>query len=383
MSVPTESTTAHAEIPDLSTLSLKAIDTTILFHGNCIDGWFSAYFAHQALTEKGATIQLFPIAPSQSNTWPHASVMENTDIWLLDVSVAEEFRDDWLREGALSVHCIDHHATACDHWSNAIDTTACAAVQTYRFFYPDREIPAWLSSVDRVDRWVDVTYEDRCLREFFGEISSLPVERHMNDAFRKTDQFIADYQLDPAATLDTSHRKGAIRLDKKDTALIRLMAERGKLVTVTEDVMGAWRLPTAWEGKTVLLMDTTSVLLDTTEAAHLAFIDDPTIDVFINYRKKVYYDVPKGARPDQRHEMIVYSARSRALDLTTGTIFQGHLMAAGASLVIGRAPHFPFLLDPTIAFSSKHRPRVVNPVKTPVLRTAPPSRKARSPIHTW
>ena len=128
---------------------------------------------------------MFPIAPSQSNTWPTSDVMEGTHIWLLDVSVPEHVRTEWMKSGALSVQCIDHHATAVDQWpadACPINTECCAALQTYRYFYPEAKEPEWLHSIDRVDRWVNVTYEDRCLREFLHEIARKPVQHQVADA---------------------------------------------------------------------------------------------------------------------------------------------------------------------------------------------------------
>jgi hypothetical protein len=92
-------------------------------------------------------------------------------------------------------------------------------------------------------------------------------------------------------------------------------------------------------------MNTTDVILDTTEASHLVFTKHSDISVFINYRNKVFYTKPqKGTMKS----MIVYSARSSVasgINLTEGTIFSGHPTSAGASLVRGEATHFPFLLE--------------------------------------
>jgi hypothetical protein len=92
-----------------------SINHTILFHGNCIDGWFSAYIAYSVLKNQGI-VNMFPIAPGQPNTWPKTVQMAGTHILLLDVSVAENYRTAWITSGALSVSCIDHHASAIEHW---------------------------------------------------------------------------------------------------------------------------------------------------------------------------------------------------------------------------------------------------------------------------
>ena len=207
---------------------MPAIQTTILFHGNCIDGWFSAYFAYNALLQNGE-IQLFPIAPSQPDTWPSAETMEGTDVWLLDVSVPEHVREEWYDAGARSVSCIDHHATSINQWpadSCPIHTECCAALQTHQHFYPDMEIPKWLHSIDRIDRWVDVTYEDRCLREFLYVIARKPVQRQMNEAFQYTDQFIY-YMTNRPETYEWYLSEGKQILTEKDASLKKILKEKG------------------------------------------------------------------------------------------------------------------------------------------------------------
>jgi hypothetical protein len=321
---------------------MSAYQTTILFHGNCIDGWFSAYFAYHALASRGE-IQLFPIAPSQPNTWPSAETMEGTDVWLLDVSVPEHFREEWLEAGARSVSCIDHHATAIEQWpvhACPIHTECCAALQTHQHFYPDTPIPEWLHSIDRIDRWVNVTYEDRCLREFLYVIARKPVQRQMVTAFQETDQFI-HCMMNYPKTYDWYLSEGQKILTEKDASLKKILKEKGTFLTITDELQAKWNLPETWNGIRTFIMDNSDVAIDTTEASHLIFTENTDVHVFINYRKKLFYT--KGAQRVMK-SMTVYSARSNALDLTVGTVLRGHPSSAGASLVQGEASHFPFLL---------------------------------------
>jgi len=317
-------------------------NTTILFHGNCIDGWFSAYFAYASL--QSTNVQMFPIAPSQPNTWPSSETMEGTDVWLLDVSVPAHVREEWYEAGARTIQCIDHHATAVEQWpagSCPIHTDCCAALQTFRHFYPDQVVPEWLHSIDRVDRWVDVTYEDRCLREFLHDIARLPVQHMIQDAIEQTYHFILNMFNYPDSYkwyLDQGER----RLQIKDAQLMRTIESKGKTIHIEKEHVAKWQLPTTWLGQKLFLMDTTDVVLDTTEASHLVFTKHPEIAVFINYRNKTFYTAKKNGVMKQ---MVVYSARSSVphhLNLTDGTIFRGHPTSAGASLVRGEATHFPF-----------------------------------------
>ena len=321
----------------------ERVQTTILFHGNCIDGWFAAYFAYCNLQE--TNVQMFPIAPSQPNTWPSAETMEGTYVWLLDVSVPEYIREEWFAAGALTIQCIDHHATAIEQWPAAccpIHTDCCAALQTFRHFYPDAEVPAWLHSIDRVDRWVDVTYEDRCLREFLHEIARLPVQHQISEAIEMTNQFLYNMEHHPETYAWYVHQ-GEQQLIHKDATLVSVCEKLGHIILIDEARAAQWQLPATWLGRKVFLMNTTDVILDTTEAAHLVFTKHPEIAVFINYRNKTFYTAKKNGI---MKSMVVYSARSsvpHGLDVTEGTIFRGHPTSAGASLVRGEAPHFPFL----------------------------------------
>ena len=106
---------------------------TILYHGNCIDGWFSAYIAFTSLQARGA-IQMFPISPNQVRTWPTKQEMSGTHIVMVDISVPKQYRELWLKAGAKSILCIDHHSSSIEHWDPKecpINVESCAALQTH------------------------------------------------------------------------------------------------------------------------------------------------------------------------------------------------------------------------------------------------------------
>lgn len=316
---------------------------TILFHGNCIDGWFSAYIAHSFIVNVGP-VQMFPISPGQTNTWPSEKQMTGTHILLVDVSVDKVHREKWMANGALSVNCIDHHYSSIEHWPEdacPINIESCAALQTFRHFYPNRPVPFWLNTIDRVDRWENVTYEDRCLREMLNVIAHKPVQKKIPEAFLLTNQFISDME-DPTK-IATYMAQGKIILDKKDNNLLQTLKDGG-LYIFTEEHLNGWKLPDTWLSARVYIIDNTNIVFDTTEAAHIVFTHYPDINIFINYRRKTFYT--KGPNPVMK-TVYVYSARSRGFNLTEGTIFNGHPTAAGASIVKEDGLMLPFLLDPT------------------------------------
>ncbi len=317
---------------------------TILFHGNCLDGWFSTYIAYTHF-KTICPVKMFPISPSQQNTWPDVSEMRGCHILLLDVSVAADIRNNWITNGVLSIDCIDHHASAVEHWpvnpdgsSNVIDTSRCAALQTWMRYYPQQPIPGWLQQIDRIDRWDNPTFEDRCLRELLSMISHLPVQKKIPEAIQQTEEFLRMYS-DPVQYQEIIGMSKQI-LEKKDAELMAILNKGSEVVITPEHIVG-WALPPHWLGATVYIIDNSFNPFDTTEAAHLIFTHMPHINAFVNYRRKGFRDrITK-----EQKNMYVYSARSRAFDITTGTILRGHPTSAGASLIIGEAPVYPFILN--------------------------------------
>jgi len=318
----------------------------ILFHGNCIDGWFSAYIAHSFFKNdnngnNGKKINLYPISPNQPNTWPNSSTLSSSNILLLDVSVPQLTREKWLKDGALIFVCIAHHISAIEHWpigACPINTQSCTAIQTWQKFYPGIDVPFWIHHIDRIDRWDNPTYEDRCVREVLNEIAHKPVQKKLVDAFALTDLFIMNMSTPVGVMMVLAQGKQI--LDKKDAELLGIL-NKGAIYTITLEHISMWNLPNSWLNIIVFTIDNTNITLDTTEAAHLLFHYYPQVQVFINYRMKAL----KGGQKC----MIVYSARSRGFDLTEGSsILRGHKTSAGASLISGEAPVLPFLISPVI-----------------------------------
>ena len=333
--------TVASPVATATTPTLKRVMHTILFHGNCIDGWFAAYIAHSYF-KQFVPVQMFPVAPGQPNTFPDVNKMEETNILLVDVSVSKDIRDKWMEnKNILTIHCIDHHESSIEHWpvdNCPIETSCCAAIQTYHNFYPSGPIPFWLNIIDRIDRWVDVQYEDRCIRELLYLIAHKPVQKKMNEAFALTEQFI--YHMDIQPNIPYYISLGKEILDKKDAALSIVIAE-GYVHTFTQQYIDTWKLPETWLGLNVYILDNTNIVIDSSEASYLVFLKHPDVQVYINYRKKSFY-VKEGNKQIMK-SMYVYSARSRGFNLTTDTIFNGHPTSAGASLVIGETELFPFL----------------------------------------
>lgn len=287
---------------------------------------------------------MFPISPSQQHTWPQPKQTTNSHILLLDVSMSPEHRQSFLDAGALSIECIDHHESSIPHWSpesNPINTTSCAAVQTWKHYYPQQEIPFWLSAIDRIDRWDQPTYDDRCLREILYSIAKLPVQKQIDLAFTLTEQFMNS--LNSPEQFSQYMIRGKEILEQKDNDLVQYLVSKGTFLTISEEYMIHWNLPFHWVGQSIFLLDNTDRVIDTTEAAHLIFLNFPAIHIFINFRMKTF--TPPGKNSTPKH-MIVYSARSHDFDLTTGSIFKGHPVSAGATIYPQPLQPIPFISSP-------------------------------------
>lgn len=317
-------------------MSLVNMKYIIMFHGNCIDGWFSAYIAYEKLKHTG-NIQLYPISPSQMNTWARLNEMKNAHILLLDVSVEEKYRRRWTKYGALSITCIDHHPSSIDHWSPEecpININKCATYLTWERFCPGMEVPFWIHIIDRIDRWDNPTYEDRCVREILNIIAHKPVQKKMEEAFLLTELFITN--ISNPLTAPMILNEGKTLLDTKDQSLIHILSS-GAVHTITPEYINGWNLPNSWIGKNVFVIDNTNITLDSTEASHVLFQYYPQTDVFINYRKKIC--------GSHKKEIYMYSARSREFDLISdNSILKGHKTSAGATITADNKVILPFIV---------------------------------------
>lgn len=322
---------------------------SIVFHGNCIDGWFSAYIAQgrYAMTH---TIRYYPISPNLSHTWPTAEQIANTDVLMCDVSVPEKTLTKW-DASARSIFCIDHHATSESQWKNpkrehqcVHSTDACATLLAWNYYMPlSVPIPEWVHQIDRIDRWHKVTDDDRAVREHLYTIARLPVQGNIDEAMRLTNEFVLACTLYPVipAPLDAMKARGVEMLREKEAATNAIL-RMGKVVTITSVICSAWCLSPEWIGTRGFIIDTTGIVLDSTEAGHIAMRDYKT-HFFVNYRVKEY--INSDGVPTKTY---IYSARSKdGYDLTAGgSILAGHPCSAGASVTIqDDAAIPPFVLD--------------------------------------
>lgn len=318
----------------------------IVFHSHCIDGWFSAFiaFQHWRNWEKYRdvdNVQMWPISPNQERTWPKAHRLRDDHVLLVDVTVSEAYLREWERKTA-SLYCIDHHLSAMPIWAErlaccTLRTERCAAWLTWEAFQPGVEVPEWVAMVDRIDRWCDVTAEDRAFRELMQGIANhaakiLTASEIIYEAVEQTHAFLRYFTtplLRPMLLLE-----GHGLLADKEAATKALFATLPtRTIELQEHHAAQWGLPPTWLGHTVFIIETTGASLDSTEAANSIFDTHDHIDLFVSYRHKRYV-----RRDGFEERSIVYSVRARketGIDLTVGDLFSGHPCAAGGCKPLG------------------------------------------------
>jgi hypothetical protein len=324
-----------------SIASPRTIYYTLLYHGNCIDGWFSAYIARQYLaTKPDVNIQMFPIGPDMTHTFPSIDKIVGTHMYLLDVSLPENVRSEWLSKGVNTISCIDHHESAIAHWTSddcPIDTESCAAIQTFRHFFPSAPVPEWLNIIDRIDRWYNLSHQDLCIRELLLTIASKSAgfindDGTLSNALYKTHEFITTFESGQYTALISQ----GYSLYAPKTYQLQTLIYTGSLFTLTEELCRLWNLPHLWIAKTVFVMDTTDVIIDSSLASYVVFNQYPA-DVFINYRKKHF----RGSHN------VIYSVRlnmtKTPFSIIQDTLFKGHPSSAGGVFTLStQYSPFPF-----------------------------------------
>jgi hypothetical protein len=298
-----------------------------LYRGNSINGWLSAFLSHSVLIDQGMNITFHPLCGHRVVTEKEVKSWKGTHVLMLDMDAdrVEENKLSLLNGGVLSLEVI----------GSQMETST--VVEVWRRWYGSEEMPFWLASMDRIIRWSNPTWEDRCLREVM-----LPLTHMLPGvALGATEAFMYWMTNPTGAEFQTLMTQGQARLMEKDMVLGAFLHSKGGVHEIRASDAEAWGLSPEWVGLKAFLLENTDAVLDTNEAAHLVFTNYLDVGIFVNYRKKMRKAVGSGNKLGVAY---VYSARSKAFDLTTGGFFQGRAGSAGAQVPAGRAV-MPFVLN--------------------------------------
>ena len=320
--------TATAATATASTATATApTKYSLVYRGNAIDGWISAFIAYTAVKGQGqGSVQFYAIPSGREVTSKQVASWAGSHVLFLDLSFSAESEKKILEGSALSVETIDYRTK---------EATMCSARLAWHKWYAHLAVPFWLSAVDRISRWDQPTFEDRCMREVLANVAHMPPK----DALTATDALMT-WMTQPLCTeFQSLMTQGHAKLEKKDEQLMATLGQLGTVYDIREEDTVTWGLTPEWAGLRVFLLENSDLVIDTNEAAFIVFGHFADVSAFINYRKKVRRDPKTGTLS----LAYLYSARSHGFDLTTGDFFKGQKQSAGAQHLIHLQEAVPFV----------------------------------------
>lgn len=126
-------------------------DTTVIYHGNCTDGFSAAWAAWRKL---GSSASYVPLYHKPFNLQENEHLFKNKKVFILDYSFGLE---TYLQicDLAESVVLLDHHKSALLKLKNCpgcyFDLNKCGAVIAWDYFHPNEPRPKFLQLVQDMD----------------------------------------------------------------------------------------------------------------------------------------------------------------------------------------------------------------------------------------
>lgn len=120
----------------------------VLYHRDCLDGFSSAWVAWTVFGDKADYI------PAVHEVKPFE--FKNSDVYFLDFVYPKEIMDKFIAEND-KVVVIDHHESEEETIKSIPGSTYSkdhsAAVLTWQYFYPKKDVPLFLKYIEDVDLW--------------------------------------------------------------------------------------------------------------------------------------------------------------------------------------------------------------------------------------
>ena len=319
---------------------------SIIFHGNDIDGWMSAYIITRAIQVQSRSrinFNYYPVSPTKQSSWPNPSIIGGTNLYIVSVYPSKELLTEY--EGvAYEILVVDHHASAgslLTNYQHAIfNTESCSTALLYAKFFPYFPVPTWVGLVDRLSRWQHPTLNDKALREVLHPIACLPLNVSVVTAFERTDDFLAKL-VNPMET-EILVRQGIDILSMKDEVLSNVM-RMGQIVNLSDEQVTAWNIPRSWSGNQVFILNNTGIIIDSTLASAKVFDEYPATNIFVNYRTREIIH-PRTGLPVTEYSYSVRARNGTDIDLTKDGVFAGHSCAAGGRYLSGESSVLPFII---------------------------------------
>lgn len=190
-------------------------DIVILYHGECPDGFASAWVAHKKFGDNAEYI------PARHNR-PVPDGIENKEVYMIDFTYPEDIMRELIMKNK-RVTAIDHHVSrekeikmTQDHRYSIDDS---GSVMAWKYFYPDKEVPKLVQYIGDRDLW---RFELENTDEICAFIDSLDY------SFDSWDKLSAD--LEDSLRIKEYIEKGGIMLNHEKRMMERLISESSRRV---------------------------------------------------------------------------------------------------------------------------------------------------------
>lgn len=128
-------------------------ETLCIYHGNCADGFTSAWIVNKAKPGTKFHAGFYRDAPPD---------VTDKIVYIVDFSYSREIMENIVAKAAHVIH-IDHHDTAIKAMADynspkftkfySPENTESGAMLTWKFFFPSADVPDIIKHVDDRDRW--------------------------------------------------------------------------------------------------------------------------------------------------------------------------------------------------------------------------------------
>lgn len=206
---------------------------------NCPDGISAAVVAAKWCKENGKEFKLE--GAEYQGAVPSAEGFDS--IIVVDFSFPRDVIEAWIG-GGIEVIQLDHHKTAQENFLGfdlegiIFDMRECGATLTWKYFFPGREVPAYLEYVKDRDLWNFDLEGSKEIHEAISALGRTPdrVERLLEcSLFDLVDMFfpLGRWLLGPkrAAIARAAERMEWVTLDGESIPLVRLKEGEDRLVS--------------------------------------------------------------------------------------------------------------------------------------------------------
>jgi len=156
-------------------------DTVVLYHNNCSDGFGGAWAAREKF---GKSADYIGVIHHESPPMG----LNGKDVYIIDFSYPEETTNRLLEE-AKSLTLIDHHITSKGITesvpNHVFDNDRSGATLAWQYFFPEKEVPAYLKYVEDIDLW---KFNLPRSEDFLAFSATVPFD------FDKLDSVVADFE---------------------------------------------------------------------------------------------------------------------------------------------------------------------------------------------